>query len=602
MTTSSKRKTKKKAKIDKTNRTNGKAGAGANGTNSSANSTGPSATSIPRNLFDVKRLPNQLPMFKQAGNVAPWLWCLSEFHINDSNKQLIADLYQATTTNQKSSAKVEKLYQLGMAQLESGEFATEDVLVGLAWIAWCVSARKNLTETQLTHASQRIREFINHLPHITLEEDPLANQVLGCEAALTVARLFNSYEELAPLAKAAINKWADSIDQLLDGDGWINARYWTLMRPLLACWTRCSMIADSLKLKLPKERRLQLEWLIRQALRSTRKDGLQLLVTPRQEFGMKKFWLAAVDQFGDKEDRLAAATILKTPELANGTRKSDVPEFSGISEWAGTAVMRQSWQRNAPKIAVVFNDRQVHIEIENRKSLVTDFTLPMLSFDNTILEVESDIEVACWHSDDDVDYLELEIHYSNDVVLQRQILLARDDEFAFLADAVCSPNPGLLHYTARYPVSSDMSLMNETETNELYIKDKSIRALVLPLSVPEWQIEKSRNACHNDGQSWTIEQQVNDQYLYAPMFIDLNSRRSKKPRTWRHLTVAEKLDIIHNDSVRGYRVQIGKEQWVFFRSLAPVASRTFLGQNVNCEFFAARFDQYGETEELLSID
>ena len=597
MTTSSKRKSQKKQKISRSAKSNGKTM--GNELIAASNSENGSNK---LNLFASKRMPTNLHELFKSGNAAPWLWCLSDYHVGDSAKQSINDLYKSTNKKQSGASKIEAFFELGIAQLENGDFKTEDLLNSLAWMNWCVQYRQQLSDLQLSKASQQVVDFIDDLPNADIDDDPLAHQILNCETILTTAYLFKSFEQFQTRAKAAIDSWSNAIDELLDGDGWLVARYWSLMRALLACWTRCSILAGALKLSLPKERRLQLEWLVRQALRSTRKDGLQFLGATQQQYGLKKFWLAALDQFGDKEDRLAAERILESPELGAGSRKSDIPEFSGCSEWAGTSVMRCSWENNSSKLAVLFGDRQVHIEIENKNNIVSDFRLPIVSFDNEILSVESDIEVACWHSDDDVDYLELEIELTNHVVLQRQILLAREDNFVFLADAIVSPEPGLIHYTSRCPVGKGMAIMNESETNELYIKDKSIRALVLPLSVPEWQIQKSRNTCHNDENSLTIEQQVNGQHLYSALFFDLESRRAKKPRTWRHLTVAQRLHIIHDDSVRGYRVQVGKEQWVFYRSLAPVASRTFLGQNVNCEFYAGRFDQYGETEELISID
>ena len=85
------------------------------------------------------------------------------------------------------------------------------------------------------------------------------------------------------------------------------------------------------------------------------------------------------------------------------------------------------------------------------------------------------------------------------------------------------------------------------------------------------------------------------------MFIDLKTRRFDKELTWRNLTVGERLEIQPGDVAVGYRVQVGRRQWVIYRSLAPPANRTVLGQNLSTEFFIGRFLPNGETEELIQV-
>ena len=71
--------------------------------------------------------------------------------------------------------------------------------------------------------------------------------------------------------------------------------------------------------------------------------------------------------------------------------------------------------------------------------------------------------------------------------------------------------------------------------------------------------------------------------------------------TWRQLTVAEDLEIIPRDQAVGYRVQVGIEQWLFYRSLVPTTCRSLLGQHLGCEFLCARFLHDGTAEPLVEI-
>ena len=90
--------------------------------------------------------------------------------------------------------------------------------------------------------------------------------------------------------------------------------------------------------------------------------------------------------------------------------------------------------------------------------------------------------------------------------------------------------------------------------------------------------------------------------MLAPLLVDLRPGRMTRRLTWRHLTVAEDLRAQPSDVAVGYRVRIGKHQWLIYRSLAPTGNRTLLGHNLTTEMLVARFDRDGEVEPLLEIE
>ena len=90
--------------------------------------------------------------------------------------------------------------------------------------------------------------------------------------------------------------------------------------------------------------------------------------------------------------------------------------------------------------------------------------------------------------------------------------------------------------------------------------------------------------------------------MLAPLFVDLRPGRMTRRLTWRHLTVAEDLRAQPSDVAVGYRVMIGKHQWLIYRSLGPTGNRTLLGHNLTTEMLVARFDRDGEVEPLVEIE
>ena len=85
--------------------------------------------------------------------------------------------------------------------------------------------------------------------------------------------------------------------------------------------------------------------------------------------------------------------------------------------------------------------------------------------------------------------------------------------------------------------------------------------------------------------------------------ISLRGAHAKKPFTWRNLTVGEDLRIVGADEALAFRVQIGKQQWVIYRSLAQPVRRTALGMHTLSEFLAGRFDtDDGNFDPLLVVE
>jgi hypothetical protein len=166
-----------------------------------------------------------------------------------------------------------------------------------------------------------------------------------------------------------------------------------------------------------------------------------------------------------------------------------------------------------------------------------------------------------------------------------------------------------MKYRCRWPLAKGVSTIAESETSEGYLYDgKKIRALVIPPALQEWKIGTAPPTCSSKGSlemgsaDFTLIQSGTGQALYAPLFLDLSPRRSKRPRTWRQLTVAEKLEIVPADVAVAYRVQVGKKQFVFYRSLGEAQNRTFFGQNVNTELFLGRLEKDRSMTELLQVE
>jgi hypothetical protein len=82
----------------------------------------------------------------------------------------------------------------------------------------------------------------------------------------------------------------------------------------------------------------------------------------------------------------------------------------------------------------------------------------------------------------------------------------------------------------------------------------------------------------------------------------LDTERLGKRYTWRQLTVGENLQKVRDDQAVGYRIQLGQEQFLLYRSLTSQANRTVLGHNLIDDFCFARFAPATGVEPLIAVE
>ena len=278
-------------------------------------------------------------------------------------------------------------------------------------------------------------------------------------------------------------------------------------------------------------------------------------------------------------------------------------EHDGLDESASTAVLCRQRKRSAERLTVLYDEPAMQVGLGCGKDVVLSGTWELeVRRDGKVLDPKSDWENVCWTSDDDADYLELEIDLRGGVRVQRSMLLAREDRFLLVADAVLGNRSGAIEYCGRLPLGPSISFDGAEQSHEGTLSGSRPRAKVLPLALPEWKTDKQLGELVQTRHGLELRQSQQGRRLFAPLFFDLDRRRHHRAMTWRRLTVVESLEIQPTDVVAGYRVAIGRQQWLIYRSLAERANRTLLGHNISSEMLVARFNSSGEVSPLVEIE
>lgn len=513
--------------------------------------------------------------------------------------------------------------------LVEAEGSAASVRYALECLAWCHS----LPQLAQHAPAETWWELLWHLIEVAAEGctadavvDPLAAALLGAELPLTLAALFPEIEECRHAAEPA-KAWLRRLMTEHAADEVLFAvERLHLLRPTLACWTRSQAMDGQAGKKrrgrgtigltpgeedAGAEQRQAFRRLILATMRWSAGDGGQWLSgdaekkagsTPAKD-ELHHLLRAAVRQDGARTLRKAWGVFRKSkPTLKDLAIKR--PCAGAPYEASSVAVLRSSWSRKAAALAVSFGTSSLAIEL-------TDGSRPLLrgAWDFEIRQDGHPVAVpsipwdlVCWETNRRAQWLEVELDLAEGLRIQRGMLLAPQDQFILLIDALVGPAGREIEYLARLRLAAGAGADEEKETRELTLCHEKSTARVLPLALNEWRSDPRVGRLNLAQGGLELRQQSREESLCAPLLIDYSRDRRHAPLTWRQLTVGEERRVVGRDVAVGYRVQVGVEQWLIYRALSSARNRTVLGQNLASEFKVGRFLPDGDVKTIMEIE
>jgi hypothetical protein len=500
--------------------------------------------------------------------------------------------------------------------------SVEAALEAIAWAQGLTLLAKILDPADFSAFSELLCRVATEADASILPDRPLLHQLLAGELALTLAARLPDVKPRRRMEKSGRAAVTLGLGQVLGMQGVPAAEHFHFILPLLACWTRCGGLAkESSDGAWGPRAQQKFDRFVRNVLRITRPDGEPMLAANDASEFARKILDAAVQLSADAANRQIAAVALtpisgKVP--ARPKKSLELPPASLNCEESGMAVLRRGWNRDEERLVARFAGHSCEIELVASGKVAMSGEWPFgLSRQGQPLEPVSNWESICWHSDADVDYLELQIELADGVILQRHLVLAREDRLLLLADAVLGTIVGGLEYCGILPLAGGVEFRPAAETREgLLISAKSAErgatskveakaaslAQVMPFNLPEWRSDSSIGQLIGTARGLELHQETEGRRLFAPLLIDLDRARFRRRLTWRTLTVAASLLPVPAELAVGYRIALGQEQWLIYRSLGPVGNRTLLGHNLSTETLVARFDTDGEITPIIEIE
>ena len=508
-----------------------------------------------------------------------------------------------------------------MKAIEMQAASVDGALEAIAWAQGLPLLANAIEPTDFLALTELLCRTASEADASFLTDRPLLHQLLAGELALTLAARLPDVKSRRRLEKSGRAAVALGLGQIVDTQGVLAAEDFHVMLPLLACWTRCGALAkDAAGGAWGPRAQKQFDRFFRTVLRIARPDGQLPLAANDASTSRGQLLEAALRLCVDATNRQIAA-IAMPPQSGKAAAKlkkgAELPPASLHCEESALAVLRRGWNADDERLLARFAGQSCQIELVSSGRIVMSGEWQFsLSRQGQPLEPVSDWESICWHSDADVDYLELQIELAEGVILQRHLVLARNDRLLLLADAVLGTQAGGLEYCGILPLAAGIEFRPAAETREgLLARAKSTEpgtrsraiaaqplAQVMPLALPEWRSDARIGQLIGTARGLELHQETEGRRLFAPLLIDLDRARFRRRLTWRTLTVAESLLPVSAERAVGFRVGLGQEQWLVYRSLGQIANRTLLGHNLSTETLLAKFGADGEVTPIIEIE
>ena len=287
------------------------------------------------------------------------------------------------------------------------------------------------------------------------------------------------------------------------------------------------------------------------------------------------------------------------------TGQKDETPLATQSDWAQVACLRSDWTPGAGTV-VVAHDRpipRIHVAADGKSLVSGDWGLSV-SIDGSLQSFSNNWECVCWHSDEDADFLELQVQQQG-FRIERHVLLSRTDNFLLLADALSADRECRIDYESSLSLNGRISAEPAFEWREYALRrGRQCAARVYPVALPRDRMVEASGELTDEEDQLVLRQTVVSDGLYVPLVVDWEPRRRFRSAEWRTLTVSEAGRAVSSGVASGHRLQIGDLHLLIYRSLkkAPGASRSVLGHHTRYETVVGKFDGTGEVKPVLLVE
>lgn len=434
----------------------------------------------------------------------------------------------------------------------------------------------------------------------------------AAEVPLLGSLTFADVKGAAGLRKEGVVWVGECLDAATDTDGMPHSRVLPHLRGWLGGLTRCLIWAEWTGTKFwTREAAERFEAVVCSAVAMS--DGEGRLPFDQSANGLTQSMLSSAAALTEWKPKTNVGRVVKgwsdEPVKDNFKRaspKKQEPPPTSQSDWAEAAYLRSHWFHAADRMVVGHHGQwpMVDLACAGVPMLMGDWHLH-LKLDGKQVDEQGEWYNVCWFSDSDSDYAELQWKLEDGTRIERQLFLARKQQFAIFSDCITTEEEDTaIEFISSIPLFDGIEHQADPATREIILDyDDRQRVRVFPLALDQDRIQKAIGdlSVSDGGLRWEHQGKGG---AYAPVILDWNLERRAEAAVWNPLTVTEDRRVLTASEASGFRVRLGDSQYVLFRSNRNNGEhRAVLGCHTTNESIIGKFSiKTGEVQPLVFVE
>ncbi|MDG1895965.1 MAG: hypothetical protein P8J37_13755 [Fuerstiella sp.] len=294
----------------------------------------------------------------------------------------------------------------------------------------------------------------------------------------------------------------------------------------------------------------------------------------------------------------------RKPKSTKDDRKQPKRNLSAQSDWATTAVLRNTLQVDADVMSVDWGQstQELRLSALGRQAFGGGWKHHIIA-DGKVCKSAGDWVCTCWFSDKEVAFAELESGSADGLRHVRHVMLSLKEHFAVLTDSVTAPDSGVqIDFESRLSLVDGFDVETNSISRDLILQGDSVSLRAVPVWLDDDRIQNTSGSCEWAG-SELVMCACHTGGVTVPLVIDWHPDRRAAEADWSRLTVTEARVPVTAQQAAGYRVRIGLLQLLLYRSLRRGEDlRAVLGYHTANETVYSRVSNTGEILPLVLVE
>lgn len=278
--------------------------------------------------------------------------------------------------------------------------------------------------------------------------------------------------------------------------------------------------------------------------------------------------------------------------------------ISTQSDWAELACLRTGWSLDHDSIILAHHCPipQIAMSVAGKTLFHGEWGIE-LKVRGRKRRLTADWSCTCWYSDREVDYLEIQLPLNEQLHLDRQVYLSRNDHYALLIDSVAGTNQQKFELTSSLPIEETVQTETDRLTREIRLKYGSESIRVLPLGLPQYRTHSATGELLVEENQLVLKQNGQSAGVSA-LLLDWSPKRRRLQPDWRMLTITENRRKLLPSEAFAARIRFKNQQWLYYRDLISDKEwpHAVLGMHCNHETVFGKFDSDGDVQPIVHVE